>query len=181
MDGVMCNVHKAVLAMHGRMDLYDQFRTHDMEDVLDMSFTEIWGPVVKAGYEFWCELEPYPWTFDLWAWAHEVGSEVGILSRPLMFEFLDAHEVGYCLQGKMAWLRKCFGRDFYDFIFTTGKSAVSQPGVILVDDDEGYEEDFNARGGRQIVFPQSYNRFSAQRADPMDCVRAQFQQIKDQT
>jgi len=131
-------------------------------------------PVIDAGWEWWDDIETFPWTFDLWAWAHEVGAEVHILTRPLMLDHLDARDVGHTVRGKMSWIRRHFGRKFRKVTFTAQKYIVSQPGVVLVDDDERYEDAFHRGGGRQIVFPRAYNRFCADQMHPMDSVRTQY-------
>lgn len=178
MDGVLCDLHKALFVLHGRPDLINDLHDHDIEAVLGLPSDEIWFPVMAAGWEFWEELEPFPWTFELWAWAHEIG-QVAICSRPLLLDQLDARDTGYCVRGKMAWLRRHFGRKFREVVFTPNKHAISQRGVILVDDDERYEADFNRRGGRQLIFPRPYNRFRNACQDPMDCVRHQFDLLRN--
>lgn len=178
MDGVLCDFLKALLALHDRMDLLDA-PTYNVETNLGLTSEETWDPVIAAGWEFWDAIEPYPWTFELWAWAREVGDEVAILTHPLILDRPDGRDVGPTVRGKMSWLRRHFGRKFREVIFTPKKHAVSQPGVILVDDNEQYESAFNRRGGRQIVFPQPYNRFHGDRYEPMDSVRTQYQLLRN--
>ncbi len=175
MDGVLCDLPKALLALHDRMDLLEHLDSHDMEAKLGMTVDEVWLPVLDAGWEWWDDIETFPWTFDLWAWAHEVGAEVHILTRPLMLDHLDARGVGHSVRGKMSWIQRHFGRRFREVTFTAQKHVVSQPGVVLVDDDERYEAAFNRRGGTQIIFPRLHNRFRVARECPMDSVRAQYQ------
>lgn len=178
MDGVLCDLPKALLALHDRMDLLDKLDSHDIEPMLGMTTMETWLPVVDAGWAWWDGIEPFPWTFELWAWAHKVAGEVFVLTRPLMLDQLDARDVGYTVRGKMSWIRRHFGRKFRKIVFTAEKYVVSQPGVVLVDDDERYEASFLRRGGDQIVFPRSYNRFRMAQHAPMDSVRAQYQLLR---
>jgi len=63
-------------------------------------------------------------------------------------------------------------------VYTAEKDRVSQYGTLLVDDVEDYEEPFEARGGRMIIFPQCYNRFGAMMDDRMASVRAQYANLR---
>ena len=177
MDGVLCNCTKALLAVHDRMDLLDNTPTNNLTTTLGLSIEDAWGPVVAAGWEFWEDIEPYPWMTELWTWAQDRGT-VHILTSPTIHPVFEGKDTGYCVRGKIAWVQKHFGLQFNDITFTQHKHVVSAPGVILIDDTDDYEASFNQHGGRQIVFPQSYNRCWADKFDPMRSVEAQYRQLK---
>lgn len=177
MDGVLCDMHKAIFALHNRIDLLEDLTHITPQAALGISWLEVWQPVVDAGWEFWDEIEPYPWAMDLWAWAND-RAPVSICSRPLSLGNPEGLETGHCLRGKTRWLRRYFGNDFESVVFTAEKHLVSQPGVILIDDDERYEAEFNRRGGQQIVFPQPYNRFRHAAHIPMESVQDQFDLLR---
>jgi len=179
MDGVLCDLYKAILSFHDRMDLFNQPAPYALEAALGMTIAEVWLPIIAAGWEWWADIEPFPWTFELWAWAHEVASEVYILTSPLLLDHLDGRDVGYAVHGKMVWIRRHFGRKFRKVIFTSAKHTVSQPGTVLIDDDEGHEAAFNRSGGRQIVFPCHHNRLRDVAQHPMENVRAQYQLLEN--
>jgi len=176
MDGVLCDLHKAVLAIHGRMDLLPNIGNNNIEAKLNMNTMQVWAPIVAAGWEWWNDLEPFPWTFELWDWAYNSCERLGVITRPLLVNDPQCRDIGHTVRGKSTWLRRHFGGGFTNIIFTPNKAAISQPGVFLIDDDEGYEASFNAGGGHQIVFPRPYNRYRQFADDPMVSVHAQYEE-----
>jgi 5'(3')-deoxyribonucleotidase len=175
MDGVLCDLFHSILSMHDRMDLYNQLPTSDLSAELGMSDADVWAPVVEAGPEWWATIPAYPWAHKLMAFAKSIG-DATILTRQLEGTHMaDGLDVGNSVRGKTIWLRKHFGNDFMDVVFTGKKHCVSRPGALLIDDTEAYEDPFNAKGGRMVVFPQSYNRYHTMVGDPVAAVEAQYQ------
>ena len=178
MDGVLCDLVKAILTEHGRMDLYNRMPHRKVTESIDWDRHETWLPTLVDGPTFWATLDRYPWTDEIMQFARDAGADVHVLTRPLNLSLHDATDIGYCVHGKMAWLRRQFGADFKDVVFTAEKHLLSQPGVLLIDDDEQYIERFEAAGGRQIIFPQSYNKFRERLGDRMAAVREQYDHLR---
>jgi hypothetical protein len=160
MDGVLSDLVRGVLESHDRLDLYppEEYLT---ERLLGVSRDALWAPVVEAEDRFWRELPLYPWAHQLLEFVGKIAREVSILTKPLVLEGCgyDFEETGYCVQGKLQFLRRHFG-DAHSVIFTDKKNVASKPGVLLVDDDPSYEAAFLAAGGHQFIWPQPYNRFA---------------------
>jgi len=172
MDGVLCDMIGAVLKLHDRSDMYKSVEYH-FERTLDMSVANAWAPVIASGPKFWENLEMFPWALELIDFANKISREVTILTRPLILEHSDGRETGYCVQGKLAWLRKNLNWN-RDVIFTAKKNAVSKPGALLIDDDELYEEQFRAAGGHQIIWPSFHNKFKDKQFSPMNEAYRQY-------
>ena len=173
MDGVLCNLSKALLAAHNRLDLSDKPVMYDLCAVLNLEIHDVWAPVVDMGWEFWEGLEPFPWVFELIDWVRGLG-DMFIISSPLSLPKFKGRDLAYCVRGKQQWLRNILGISYDSVIFTKHKWVVSKPGAILIDDLPDYEEDFVACGGVQLIFPDYHNCFSRFLYDPVACVKQQY-------
>lgn len=179
MDGVLCDLIEGILALHNRLDMHGKIWNYQVGECIGLSATQMWKPVVAMGHKFWAKLKPYPWMYELVDWAKSECDEVFICSRP--YDRSDEGVAcGSCLYGKTEWLKKHFGKPFDDIVFTRHKYLVSKPGVVLIDDDDGHVEPFNAAGGRQVVFPQLYNGYGTglNLENRLDCVKVQYEEIK---
>jgi len=179
-DDVLADFLPAVLRLHGRSDLIGTLETHDVA-VLGKTDSEIWTPIVDQKHYFWDELEVLPWAVELFHFCRQIGP-VTFLTRNICKPEFGGADSGYAVRGKLTWLRRVYGQeiDDSDVIFTGRKESVARPGALLIDDSEGYEPKFRERGGRQIVFPKSWNRFRLRRDDPMDCVIEQYEGLLEE-
>lgn len=132
----------------------------------EISKRQVWKAINKKGFDFWANLDPYPWAMDLVMELKALG-KVTICSSPSH----DPMSVG----GKLEWLQKFFGRrNFRDFIFTPQKHLLSRRGDFLIDDREKHADSFSAGGGTGILFPQPWNR----NKDKHDRVQYTLKRIK---
>jgi hypothetical protein len=179
MDGVMCDMVSAAIRVHGR-DVEETLRTwppglYDIVEVLNLSGKNrkqqenlFWEGL--SGYDFWADLEPYPWMGELWRECRKVG-RVTVVSTPTLDPM--------CAAGKLMWLDKHFGRrnkPFRDFVLTPDKSLLADPTRVLIDDSEDHCDAYiRALPGPSscpyILFPQKWNRNHGFAADPMAHVR----------
>lgn len=177
MDGVLCDLNTALWSLFGRMEFNDNTTHPRVHEHLGISFKEAWQKVVDAGYEFWADLAPYPWTFELIAFAKQFDS-FSVVTTPIDIGDPAGRDIGNCVRGKTMWLRSHLGADFHDVVFTQNKALLSRPGVLLIDDMEHHTAAFLKGGGRQIIFPQSYNGFSHMRDDHMLSVQWQYKMLQ---
>ncbi|MCC7423578.1 MAG: hypothetical protein IT428_25185 [Planctomycetaceae bacterium] len=171
MDGVLVDFISAAVRLHGHGHRLAEWPTGIWEDhsVLGLTPADFWGPIETHGAKFWAELEPYPWALELYEQLREI-APVTIASSPNQ----DPH----CLEGKVQWLQKRFGRRFRDFLIGPPKHLMARPGTVLVDDSPRMIREFNAAGGRGILFPQPWNDNHPHRQDPLAYV---FKQLERRT
>lgn len=154
MDGVLARFSKGACRLHGRESMYIEDSWHPTWDIWDhmgLSKEDFWKTINEAGQIFWSSLEPYPWHFALLNLAERHGAPV-IAS--------DASASCHCPSGKASWLEQHAPHLAEDYHFTKKKSRLSQPGTILIDDNEKQVSAFlGAKNpGKAILFPQPWNR-----------------------
>ena len=84
-----------------------------------------------------------------------------------------------CLAGKKEWLTKnCppWIRNRYLIVGDDCKEVCSQPGALLVDDNEDNVAAFRASGGQAIIMPRPWNRFYYVR-NPVTYLRSIFRRL----
>jgi 5'(3')-deoxyribonucleotidase len=104
------------------------------------------------GVDFWANLKPYPYAFELLNFCEEmVGLEnIAFLTKTT----LDP----YCSAGKIMWIRKHFPR-YSKQILTAccSKAFCASHQSVLIDDDDTNIADFEKAGGYGLLFPQPWN------------------------
>lgn len=145
-DGVLCDFVTGSIKAHKKENF-----THD--DVKHWSYFEDWGMTAEEffkgvmGYDFWFNLEPYPW-------AHELVEKIGvdnfvITTAPTM----DPE----CVQAKINWLYKHFNILMTNIMVGSRKELMARPDVVLIDDSPSNIKKFSEAGGQTILFPQPWN------------------------
>jgi len=153
-DGVLADWTSAVVRLHGREpeEVFAGWKPglYDLNLVLGISNNEMWEVINARGHDFWAQLKPYPWARSLLQLCQDTAPTTLLTSTSL-----DP----VAASGKVAWIQKIFGRRFRDFLIGTGKSkpSVSREGVVLVDDNDVFVDDFVDAGGSAILFPRIWN------------------------
>jgi 5'(3')-deoxyribonucleotidase len=108
------------------------------------------------GYEFWRNLEQYPWADDL---VSLVERAVGL--ENMAFCTSPAHQVG-CMEGKIGWCKEYYPSA--PVIITRSvprqsapKHFLAHPDVVLIDDYDKNVDTFREHGGKAILFPMPWN------------------------
>lgn len=158
MDGCTTNFVSGAMRLHNKPWPYDDPVMQgpagwDIYKHWGMSPADFWSGM---GYEFWSNLDPYPWAAELVDLAKQaVGSEnVAFCTSP-------AHQPG-CIEGKIDWC-KAFFPDV-PVVITRAvrgqpapKHFLAHPDVILIDDYDKNVDTFIEHGGRAILFPMPWN------------------------
>lgn len=145
-DGVLCDFVTGSIKAHNISGY-----THD--DVKHWSFFEDWGMSATEffdgvkGYDFWFNLEPYPW-------AHKFVETLGldnfvITTSPTM----DPE----CVQAKLDWLYKHFNILMTNVMVGSRKELMAKSGMTLIDDSLSNVAKFKLHGGNALLFPQPWN------------------------
>mgnify|MGYP006288600247 FL=1 len=122
---------------------------YSVDEIIGVSREKFWENIHRYGEDFWRDLDEYPWFQDLYKQLNEI-TEVVFLTTPTNF--------GYCLEGKLKWLKDRFGKDFNQYIFTYHKHYIADRHSLLIDDYNGNIDNFEEWGGKGVLFPQIWNR-----------------------
>jgi 5'(3')-deoxyribonucleotidase len=98
---------------------------------------------------FWDSMELLPGAKKLWAEVGKLADSVYVCTRP----FPDPN----CLYGRAVWLERELDIEIRQTIYMHDKYELARPGAILIDDNVDNCRLFEAKGGRAILYPQSYN------------------------
>lgn len=148
LDGVLCSFCDGALKAHGRPEKHD--------DIKQWNFFEAWGMTAQQfydgirGYDFWFNLEPYPWAVDMFRKIKERFPCV-IATAPCEDE--------ECASGKYAWLKKHLSVGVSDVMMGSKKHLMAHPLHILIDDSPSGIAAFQAAGGIALGFKQPWNKF----------------------
>jgi len=149
MDGVLVDFCGAAYELHGRArgpnepGEFNFFRQWGMTDA------EFWAPIDAAGSEWWADLPLLPWAEELVDLLQARGSI--LIATAASAHFQSA-------AGKVVALQRLFGKRFRDYCITPRKWLLSQPGRILIDDNDDNHFRFLAGGGDSCLLPQPWNR-----------------------
>ncbi len=159
LDGVLCDMVGSALRVHNRQDVLETWvkGMYDIEDVLGIAKNHFWKVIDSHGYEFWSELEPYPWMDQLYRAALRITDNVILCTKPSKAHFSSG--------GKHQWILQNFGSQFRNYIITPHKHHCSAPGRVLIDDSEKNIEEWRHQGGTGILFPQVWNSGNGTFAD----------------
>jgi 5'(3')-deoxyribonucleotidase len=161
LDGVLADWSTAAIRACGQVP-HEVFAawppgTAELSDVLDISPEEMWSHVHREGEAFWANLEPYPWTHEVFRLCSDLAPTT-ILTSPSLEPC--------SLSGKAVWMRRHFGPKFRDFLIGPDKRACARARAVLIDDSEKNCEAFERAGGRAIAFPALWNPVGDMR-DPL--------------
>jgi len=133
----------------------------NIEPVFQMSAPKLWNPL---GYEFWLNLEPLPWCYEVVELlSARFGEEnICLLTSPVRTKG--------CIEGKMDWIRKNLPQFRRRFLIGPRKEFCASPTSVLIDDHSDNIDRFIAAGGRTFLFPAPYNaRF---KEHPVEALKA---------
>ena len=153
MDGVCCDFCKATFELFDRKEFIDNWPIGKVkvEEVLEISRGYFWSKLDRAGGDFWKNIEEFPWFKELHRELKQRGTVIFCTSPSQDPE---------CVKGKLQWLQNRFGRHFRDYVFMDKKYLLAKPNTLLIDDMDYQIENFSTHGGRGILFPQNWNRYS---------------------
>lgn len=158
MDGVLCDW------VGGAISLFDKDRAefiakreeepgYSLRTFLDVTDLQLWERIHEKGADFWANLNPYPWAYDLWVRCNSY-APTKICTTPGRWPTgAESHE------GKIRWLEEnlgCPNQGFYDAIPCYDKTFLAAPGVVLIDDRRLVLDPFIAAGGMGIHFPNPF-------------------------
>ena len=155
LDGVLANFVDGALKELGITENYTVGPGYNIEEWEGVNLTtrQFWSVVDKTNEKFWLDLEPYPWTFELFDLCKEYSDEVYFLTSPARNP--------YCSAGKMQWIIKHFPKMRRNTILTPQKHLLAGPNRFLIDDSEHKVDPFTDHGGTGILFPQPWNRLAS--------------------
>lgn len=147
MDEVLVDFIKGACDLHGyygyRPKSYDFFKTE-----WGMSSKNFWAKIDKCP-GFWENLDKLPWCDELIDFIKNNNYVFTICSAPSLSK--DAPS------GKVIWLKKYFGNNFYDYQLGKDKYLMANPNHLLIDDSEEQCSNFIEYGGNAILFPTESN------------------------
>lgn len=119
-----------------------------------------WERIHAYDYNFWVDLKPLPWIYNVLALIQIRTTEWYIVSAPSRNH--SSH------LGKIVWLKKFFGEDFNRFILTPHKHLFAKRKTLLIDDRESNIRKFSQAGGDAILFPSTGNCLAKHAANPVE-------------
>lgn len=150
MDGVLCDFHKALLDYHNKTDPYynpDNLGKYGLSKLLNMKYMDLMGDLTS---DFWANLKPTPWCFDLISLCESLSTQVYISTAPASNK--------HCLSGKYEWVEKYYPKLLNKMMIGKDKFLLAANHTILIDDKYDNIEKFNQYGGHGVLVPQPWNR-----------------------
>jgi len=153
MDGVLCDWIGAACKVMGKdkeASLRDQpCGEYGIEIGMGVDPQEMWKAVDDLGEQFWVDIKPYPWAWQLYRCCQALG-ETYVLSSPSIRSASSS--------GKIKWLREFTHEErFTSYVFTKHKHLLAAKDAVLVDDKDNKVSEFITAGGFGVVFPQKWN------------------------
>lgn len=150
-DGVVADLHPELARIHSfKMEDWVP-GCYDIEKSFPhITTTALWEhPAVKHP-DFWADIPKTPWADELMDFllTRVTREDICFLTMPV----LDPN----CAAGKMRWFKKHYPK--HKFLIGTSKKFCAGPGKYLIDDSEKNVDEFNAHGGKGILFPRIWNR-----------------------
>lgn len=176
MDGVLIDFFTAALRTHGRHDFADLSRwppgEWEIANVIGISIDDFWAKI-DADPHWWGNLNAYEWFSPLLSLVEShVGDNWRLLSTPSRHHHSAA--------GKWLWVDMIIGNQHDRLTLTKEKALLAGPGRVLIDDSDKNCEEWEAAGGRAILFPQPWNknhRLGRPHGDPVDFVVEELEKI----
>jgi 5'(3')-deoxyribonucleotidase len=147
MDGCLCDFVKSACALHGQP--VESVDCWDFNKKWGITSEQLWAPIHDAGFEFWADLEPYPWFDELIGMVSEVDPNFYICTTP-------SQSPDSC-SGKLEWIHRHLGYQFNRYFMAPSKSPLAAPGRLLIDDGDHNCKAFDEAGGEFICVPQPWN------------------------
>jgi 5'(3')-deoxyribonucleotidase len=119
-----------------------------LNDVFDVTDADIWP---HLGREFWADLEPLPWAFDvIKALERRWGENICLLTAPV--------ETDGAIDGKRDWIKSHTPQFRHRQQIGTAKWFCASPHHVLIDDHEKNCAEFRTARGHTFLFPAPWNR-----------------------
>ena len=156
MDGVLVDFIKGALTAHDRLDLYDNYPVGvwNIWEPMGITGEEFWAPL--KSYDFWINLEPYPWFDELLTMMNDYfGNHWWIAT--------STGTVSMSASAKLDWIFKHFpkndGKKFTRFNLCPDKEhlGINRPDSVLIDDYIVNHTKYLATGAHSILFAQPWN------------------------
>jgi len=152
-DGVVADLLKLALQIHGRPDLYQEDISKgvwDAEKLMGISASQFWKPLDTE--DFWVKLEKTPDADQIVEVAVKLVGEdnVAILTAP--------SDSPYCIPGKREWVKRNYPFLSKRMIFGSCKEFCASPNRLLIDDRDRNVESFAAAGGLAALVPRPWNK-----------------------
>lgn len=152
LDGVFVDLHPCVVGLHGLTFsepelLYNEWNM--AKSYVGMTEERMWGHDELREAKFWANLPKTEWADRLMLTVRRyfAPDELCFLTKPLPGTG-SAH-------GKQEWVERCYPG--MRFLIGDGKAHCAGPGKFLLDDATHNINEFNAAGGRGILFPRQWN------------------------
>lgn len=160
-DGVLADFVSATLKLHNRTESHDDVGHWNYYREWGMTDEEFWD--VLRGWEFWHNIEPYPWAQELYSELSKLG-RVTIVTSPSNDPFASA--------GKQMWFKTHFNLKPKNVFVGGRKELMANPNAILVDDFIDNINLFKKHGGLTVMFPQPWNEAEGTYKDVIERVAA---------
>ena len=119
-----------------------------LHEIFEVERDEIWP---HLGREFWANLKPLPWAFDvIKVLEKRFGENICILTHPV--------DTDGAIDGKRDWIKQHTPQFRWRQQIGTAKSFCASPRHVLVDDHEKNLIEFREEGGHTFLFPSPWNR-----------------------
>jgi len=156
LDGVLVNMVGGVCDRFGWTYPVSLTDSSQREERVDYAVHKVFGVERDSiwpllGREFWANLEPLPWAFDvIKALEQRYGENICILTHPV--------ETDGAIDGKRDWIRKHTPQFRYRQQIGTAKWFCGSPHHVLIDDHEKNCAEFREARGHSFLFPAPWNR-----------------------
>jgi len=153
MDGVLADFHSAALRLHGMTYDPATYPKNEWEiaNILGISQDDFWAPINAQGIDYWANLEPLPWAFDLLRFCEGAAATLGAKLRTAT----KPSKSHACAAGKVIWLQK-HAPDLR-YILIKDKEELATPNRVLIDDSSANIQTFHGAGGQTILIPHPWN------------------------
>lgn len=120
----------------------------DLEKLWGMSQKDWWGAIDK-NKNFWLEIEPFPWAYDLYHNLQNYCDELVIMTAP--------SQNPICLAHKLIWLRKYLDVPSRNVMMGKKKYLLARSDTLLIDDSPQNCREFVKNGGNAVCIPSDWN------------------------
>jgi len=150
MDGVLVNTVKGICEFFKIKNpyVYGESADWDLSKTLGIEHKDLWP---HLGYEFWRDLEPYPWMKDVVSLLEEdFGKEnICLLTSPC--------ETRGCSDGKTDWVKEYLPDYTKRCLVGSAKEFCASLDRLLIDDNDDNVAKFREAGGNAFLFAGPWN------------------------
>lgn len=161
LDGVLADFASAAFDANGHVfdpDAYPKGEWELRKPLNIPTDAEFWKVIDARAPLFWPDLKPYPWLSEMLAMAYAHFHHVSFLTSP------SRHHSSY--SGKRQWAQKHLP-EHANLILCRTKNLLAREDRLLIDDSDKNVGEWEAAGGKAILFPRVWNAQHAKAAMPM--------------